>query len=88
MSASVRVPAEAGNGLSVSECRAVAAHHLACLYNITMESTTMVMSRNDALAVLTTICMCSAFAVQGGAMLECGGLVTEKVAGWRFEASE
>ena len=29
-----------------------------------------------------------AFAVQGGAMLECGGLVTEKVAGWRFEASE
>ena len=52
-----------------------------------MESTTMVMSRNDALAVLTTICMCSAFAVQGGAMLECSGLVTEKVAGWRFEAS-
>ena len=28
------------------------------------------------------------FAVQGGAMLECSGLVTEKVAGWRFEASE
>ena len=29
-----------------------------------------------------------AFAAQGAAMLECGGLVTEKVAGWRFEASE
>jgi hypothetical protein len=28
------------------------------------------------------------FAAQGAAMLECGGLVTEKVAGWRFEASE
>ena len=53
-----------------------------------MESTTMVMSRNDALAVLTTICMCSALAAHGAAMLECGGLVTEKVAGWRFEASE
>ena len=25
---------------------------------------------------------------QGAAMMECGGLVTEKVAGWRFEASE
>ena len=25
---------------------------------------------------------------RGAAMLECGGLVTEKVAGWRFEASE
>lgn len=48
----------------------------------------MVMSRNGALAVLTTICLCSAFAAQGAAMLECCGLVTEKVAGWRFEASE
>ena len=28
------------------------------------------------------------FAAQGAAMLECSGLVTEKVAGWRFEASE
>ena len=28
------------------------------------------------------------FAAQGAAMMECGGLVTEKVAGWRFEASE
>lgn len=27
-------------------------------------------------------------AAQGAAMLECCGLVTEKVAGWRFEASE
>ena len=27
-------------------------------------------------------------AAQGAAMLECSGLVTEKVAGWRFEASE
>jgi hypothetical protein len=32
--------------------------------------------------------MCSALAAQGAAILECGGLVTEKVAGWRFEASE
>ena len=29
-----------------------------------------------------------ALAAQGAAMLECSGLVTEKVAGWRFEASE
>jgi len=29
-----------------------------------------------------------AFAAQGAAMLECGGLVTEKVACWRFEVSE
>jgi len=29
-----------------------------------------------------------AFAAQGAEMLECSGLVTEKVAGWRFEASE
>ena len=30
----------------------------------------------------------AAIAAQGATMLECGGLVTEKVAGWRFEASE
>jgi hypothetical protein len=30
----------------------------------------------------------AALAAQGGAMLECSGLVTEKVAVWRFEASE
>ena len=28
------------------------------------------------------------FAAHGAAMMECSGLVTEKVAGWRFEASE
>ena len=28
------------------------------------------------------------FAVQGAAMLECSGLVTEKVAVWRFEAAK
>ena len=30
----------------------------------------------------------AALAAQGAAMLECGGLVTEKSAGWRFEASD
>ena len=36
-----------------------------------------------ALVLLTVM-----FAAQGAAMMECGGLVTEKVAVWRFQASE
>ena len=35
-----------------------------------------------------TILVVAAFAAHSAALLECGGLVTEKVAGWRFEASE
>ena len=41
------------------------------------------MKKSIALVLLTVM-----FAAQGAAMLECSGLVTEKVAGWRFEASE
>ena len=37
--------------------------------------------------ILAAAVYCGAFAAQGAAMMECGGLVTEKVAGWRFEAS-
>ena len=36
----------------------------------------------------TILAAVAAFAVQGGAMLECSGLVTEKTPGWRFEASD
>ena len=36
----------------------------------------------------TILAAAMAFTAQGAAMMECGGLVTEKVAGWRFEASE
>ena len=35
----------------------------------------------------TILVAAAAFTAQGAAMLECSGLVTEKVAGWRFEAS-
>ena len=40
------------------------------------------MKKSIALVLLTAM-----FAAQGAAMLECGGLVTEKSDGWRFEAS-
>jgi len=36
----------------------------------------------------TILAAFAAFVAQGAAMLECSGLVTEKVAVWRFEASE
>ena len=35
----------------------------------------------------TILAVAATVAAQGAAMLECSGLVTEKVAGWRFEAS-
>ncbi len=37
---------------------------------------------------VTILAVVAAFAAQGAEMLECSGLVTEKVAGWRFEAPE
>ena len=38
--------------------------------------------------ILAAAVALAAFAAHGAAMLECGGLVTEKSPGWRFEASD
>ena len=38
--------------------------------------------------ILAALVAAAAAAAHGAAMMEFGGLVTEKAAGWRFEASE